>query len=102
MSPDDLPDLLTARELDHLVQTDPTAALRAAHRWLSGARTDDHALQAAATNALARSLFELGDVERAAAAARSAAATAKRAAPAARSTSPSSNKERATAFNADA
>jgi tetratricopeptide (TPR) repeat protein len=79
VSPDDLPDLLTARELDHLVQTDPTAALRAAHRWLSGARTDDHALQAAATNALARSLFELGDVERAAAAARSAVAAADRA-----------------------
>ena len=66
----------TARELDHLVQTNPAAALHAARRWYAGAGDDEHHRKASALNALARSLFELGDVDRAVAAARQAVAAA--------------------------
>ena len=80
MSTEDSAEFVTARDLDHLVQTNPTAALHAAHRWFAGAGPFEHHRRASALNALARSLFELGDVERAAAAARQAVAAAEPAA----------------------
>jgi tetratricopeptide (TPR) repeat protein len=61
----------TQEQLDQLVQTDPAAALQLAGRWHARAG-DDYSLKASALAAMGRSLFELGDVDRAAAAFRRA------------------------------
>jgi tetratricopeptide (TPR) repeat protein len=64
--------LRTAGELDRLVQTNPAAALHSARTWFLAAPIDDHHGRASAMVAIARALFELGDLDRAAVAARRA------------------------------
>jgi tetratricopeptide (TPR) repeat protein len=67
----------TPSQLDMLVQTDPAAALDLARRWHAAA-AGDVAIEVPALSAMGRSLFELGEVEQAAVAFRSAVGAVER------------------------